>query len=150
VSSSSQRKDPLPAFNFVVKLGQSAAGSFTECSGLDVSMKTQDFQEGGLNDRVHKLPGPSTQANLTLKRGVVDGQLWNWYLNLLSGNVDRRQVTLEVRGEDQSSAMVVNFYSAYPVKWSGPSLSGKDSQLAVETLELAHFGFDISGARMGA
>ena len=33
-----------------------------------------------------------------------------------------------------------NFKDAYPVKWSGPELRGSNTEVAVETLELAHRG----------
>jgi phage tail-like protein len=34
-----------------------------------------------------------------------------------------------------------NFLQAYPVKWIGPNLRATTSEVAVETLELAHNGF---------
>ena len=33
------------------------------------------------------------------------------------------------------------FYDAFPVRWSGPTLSASASDVATETLEIAHHGF---------
>ena len=68
---------PLPAFNFYISLiddssaftsvvsGASSVllGGFSECSGLDASLSVEEYQEGGVNDRVHKFPTRSTFSN---------------------------------------------------------------------------------------
>ena len=36
------------------------------------------------------------------------------------------------------------FNSAWPVSWEGPSLNAGSSELAVETLEIAHEGLTVS------
>jgi phage tail-like protein len=36
-----------------------------------------------------------------------------------------------------------NIKDAYPVKWTGPDFNTANSQIAVETLEIAHHGFDL-------
>jgi phage tail-like protein len=35
-----------------------------------------------------------------------------------------------------------SFQNAYPVKWVGPELKADGSAVAIETIELAHNGFD--------
>jgi phage tail-like protein len=35
-----------------------------------------------------------------------------------------------------------NFVKAWPAKWTGPSLSAKSNDVAIETLELAHEGLE--------
>ena len=60
------RFDPLPAYNFLIVLLDTsstfstiksgalglALGGFTECSGLESSLETMEYREGGVNDRI--------------------------------------------------------------------------------------------------
>ena len=39
----------------------------------------QDYAEGGLNTHTWRFAGPHKQSNVTLKRGIVDRVLWDWY-----------------------------------------------------------------------
>ncbi|UBV44944.1 phage tail protein (plasmid) [Deinococcus taeanensis] len=116
--------------------------AFSEVSGLQIETETMDFIEGGVNDRVLRLPVRSKVGNLTLKRGVVAGQkLLEWHLNIVQGYMDVRNVTIIVY--ETSGTVLVRFelLQAYPVKWSGPQFTGNGDAVAVETLELAHAGF---------
>ncbi|WP_337193135.1 phage tail protein [Deinococcus xianganensis] len=116
--------------------------AFSEVSGLSIETETLDFVEGGVNDRVLRLPVRSKVGNLTLKRGVVAGQqLLQWHLNIVQGYLDVRNVTVTVY--QTSGAVLTRFelLQAYPVKWSGPQFTGNGDAVAVETLELAHAGF---------
>ncbi|GGR92933.1 phage tail protein [Deinococcus sedimenti] len=116
--------------------------AFSEVSGLTIETETMDFIEGGVNDRVLRLPVRSKVGNLTLKRGVVAGQkLLQWHLNIVQGYLDVRNVTVTVY--QTSGAVLTRFelLQAYPVKWSGPQFTGNGDAVAVETLELAHAGF---------
>src|SRR5262245_30272755 len=91
------RADPLLNHNFVVSLldtsstlavARSAAlsavsdvllGGFSECSGLEASMKVDEWNEGGNNGAVLKFPGRMSWGNLSLKRGIgVSSALWDW------------------------------------------------------------------------
>ncbi len=48
-------------------------GAFQECSGLEVSMDVQEFNEGGRNDGVIRQVGRAKYAELVLKRGMFLG-----------------------------------------------------------------------------
>src|SRR5690349_5206248 len=48
-----------------------AAGSFQEATGLGGQQDVLPHPEGGVNDRVHQLPGRFTWDRITLKRGVT-------------------------------------------------------------------------------
>ena len=39
-----------------------------------------------------------------------------------------------------------HFTNAWPVSWEGPSLAAGGSELAIETLEIAHDGLTVSNA----
>jgi phage tail-like protein len=40
-------------------------------------------------------------------------------------------------------AMTWTFHKAFPVKWSGPQFKADDTNAAIESIELAHDGFEI-------
>ncbi|GAA5448120.1 hypothetical protein Ddep01_01880 [Deinococcus depolymerans] len=130
--------------------------AFSEVSGLQVETETMDFIEGGVNDRVLRLPVRSRVGNLILKRGLVAGnELLEWHLNIVQGYLDVRNVTVTVYNHPQAARaagghqppleaqvrMRFELLQAYPVKWSGPTFSGNGDAVSVETLELAHAGF---------
>ena len=74
------RADPVLSHNFIVSLldtsstlaiGSAALsaisdvllGGFSECSGLEASMKVEDYNEGGNNGTVLKFPGRMSWSN---------------------------------------------------------------------------------------
>jgi len=46
--------------------------------------------------------------------------------------------------ESQKEVVRWNFYNAWPCKWEASSLQAKSSEVAIETPELAHDGFDLA------
>lgn len=116
--------------------------AFSEVSGLQIETETMDFIEGGVNDRVLRLPVRSKVGNLTLKRGITAGnELLAWHLDIVQGYLDKRNVTLVIYHTNGNKMAHFELLDAYPVKWSGPTFVGKGDSVAVETLELAHSGF---------
>ncbi|MGD8791446.1 MAG: phage tail protein, partial [Anaerolineae bacterium] len=78
--ASGLRFDPAPAYLFYVELSGVLVGLFTGCSGLSLTRDVETVEEGGVNDRVHKLPGRVTFSNITLKRGLsISRGLWDWF-----------------------------------------------------------------------
>jgi phage tail-like protein len=137
--------DPLPAFNFVVQLiGQDGAShavaGFSECTGLDSNLEIEEYQAGGVNDRVYKFPTRFTFSNISLKQGIsLDlPTLREWHGHLLSGQTDRRDGLIILRNEQGIDVLAWKFERGLPVKWEGPSLNAKQSDVSIETLEIAH------------
>lgn len=136
------RTDPYLAFNFLVEIDGLVVGGFTEVSGLQVEIETQDYREGGLNAYIHKLAGPTRYpSNLTLRHGLADADaLWSWLQDVAQGTLQRRNGSIVLLDDTGQEALRWNFTEAYPVRWTGPSLRADSSAVAVETLELAHHG----------
>lgn len=141
MAQTGDRADPFLAFAFEVTFDQFATGGFSECSGLQMDIDIQEYAEGGLNTHMRKFPGRAKQSNLTLKRGIVDRVLWDWFYDLSQGTVTFRNGTITVR--DPSRKVIQASWRitrALPARWIGPSLNATQSQVAVETLELVHDG----------
>jgi len=137
------RRDPFPAFRFTVVFDELPECGFSDCSGLQVEIESQEYVEGGLNNHTWKFPTRAKQSNLTLKRGVVDKKLWDWMHDIATGNIRSRSGTItvfDISGKD--AVMRFQVQKAFPVKWVGPELSAGQNNLAVETLELAHQGME--------
>lgn len=143
------RLDPLPAFNFLVQLIETngltlTVAGFSECSGLDTTLEVQEYQEGGVNDRVHKFPTRFTFSNIVLRRGVtLDPALRDWYGKLLRGQVERRDGLIILLNELRLPVLAWKFERGLPVKYNGPTLNASANESAIETLEIAHERLEV-------
>ena len=136
------RYDPLLAFSFIVKFDDMPAAGFSSCSGLQMETAVQDHAEGGANSFIHRFPTRTTQSNVTLKRGIVDRRMWDWYEDVMNGSAELRRGTITVRDPQGNGEMEWHIKGAFPRKWVGPELNATQSTVAVETLEICHQGFD--------
>jgi phage tail-like protein len=136
------RIDPFLSYNFAVEVEGLVAGGFSEVSGIEIQTEVQEYREGGVNEFVHKRAGPTKYpSNLILKKGITDVRtLWIWYWDVMQGIVERKNVSVLLLDTEGAEQLRWNFEQAYPVRWVGPSLRGTASEVAVETLELAHNG----------
>jgi phage tail-like protein len=141
------RRDPYMGFNFRVEIEGLVVGGFSEVSGLQVEVQVEDYQEGGLNEYVHKLPGPTRYPqNLVLKHGLTEvDALWSWHQDVRRGTVARKNGSIVLLDSGGQERWRWNFVGAYPIRWSGPDLRAGQAEVAVETLELVHRGLARAG-----
>jgi phage tail-like protein len=137
------RHDPFGAFRFTVTFDDLPPGGFSDCTGLQLDTEVLEQVEGGVNTHTWRLVTRTKQTNLTLKRGIVNKVLWDWYHDISVGTMKFRNGTILVH-DASGSEDVLEFQvlGAFPVKWVGPELSASQNNLAVETLELAHQGLE--------
>jgi phage tail-like protein len=141
VSKTSARLDPVTAFRFTVVFDDLPPGGFSDCSGLQLELETQEYAEGGLNTHTWRFAGRSKQTNVTLKRGIVNRVLWDWFQASATGDFRSRNCTVTVHdASGTEDVLEFQLADAFPVKWLGPELSASQNNLAVETLEIAHQG----------
>src|SRR5215470_2047172 len=94
---------------------------FSEVSGLQVETVVQDYEEGGNNGFVHRLPGRTKVGNLTLKRGITkSNEFFKWYTDIARGTITRRNISVIMYDTAGNELVRWNFIKAYPVKWVGP------------------------------
>lgn len=138
--------NPYATHRFWVELKGITEGAFDECSGLESEVEVEEWQEGGLNDLVHRFPGRTKLApNIVLKRGLVTAELWNWYYGLTQGKltkgtISRQNLSIILYGYDSNPQIRWNITGALPVKWTGPTFNAAQAEVAVETIELIHQG----------
>lgn len=139
---SNSAKTYVGAYRFLVELEGMVVGGFSEVSGLQAETEVEEYQEGGLNTYVHRLPKRTKYPNIVLKRGATSaGDLWSWYHKAYMGQVQRKDGSIIMQDNAGNEVCRWNFFQAYPVKWNGPELNAKSSDVAVETFELVHNGW---------
>src|SRR5918994_1514646 len=100
VAALPKRPDPVGELRFKVELPGVDLGRFRECTGLAAEIEVKDYNEGGVNDRVHKLPTRMKYPNLVLKRGVTyEDALLKWLWSVQRELV-RGPVTIQQMGPD--------------------------------------------------
>ena len=138
------RTDPYLGSHFFVEIDGIDHGGFTEVAGLQAETEVTEYAEGGNNAFVHKLAGRTKYGNLTLKWGVTDSAaLWEWYLDVTRGTVERKDVSVVLYNSVQEEVRRWNLREAYPCKWIGPAFTATAPAVAIETLEIAHHGFEV-------
>jgi phage tail-like protein len=146
-------------------------GSFSEASGLNAEMETEEYREGGRNTGPHKFVKWGKYPNLVFKRGVtMNPDIWDWYYAVLykkhnpvrknglvlltdrGGGVTAATgdgpTSLGLPGLDKLPVAIWFFRNALPEKLQGPTLNAKSNEIAIETLELAHEGLYRMGPSM--
>jgi phage tail-like protein len=137
------RDDPFGQFNFLLEIDGMAKAGFTEVSGLSTETSVIEYHEAGRPPR--KLPGITNYSNITLKRGLTkDRSLWDWRKTVIDGALQRKNGSVVLLDGRQQEVARWIFHDAWPCKWEASSLHAESSEVAIETLELAHNGFDLA------
>ncbi|MCG8346182.1 MAG: phage tail protein [Chloroflexales bacterium] len=138
MTNGARNPDPFPAFAFELRITGLAVGGFSECAGLQLETEFQEYSEGGENSFVHKFPTRTKQGNITLKRGIVDRSIWDWYWDLTQGAVAPRNASIVVYDPARKNKIHWDLVRALPCKWVGPDLNATQNSVALETLELCY------------
>jgi phage tail-like protein len=141
-----KRNDPYGQFNFLIEIDGVVKGGFSEVSGLSTDTNLIEYREGNeSHGTARKLPGLMKYNNIVLKRGWTnDESLWKWRKAVIDGKTQRTHGTITLLDESRKPALSWNFREGWPSKWEGPALNGKTSEVAIETLEIAHEGLEMA------
>ncbi len=146
------RDDPYTNYNFELVVngisddGKAVKGSFSEASGLEVTMDPIEYRIGSEDITPRKIPGLKKFTNITLKKGITgDIAFWNWVVEGMNGLVNRAEGSVVLLDENRNEVMRWNFRRGWPCKWTGPGLNATNNEIAMETLEICHEGLEIDG-----
>ena len=139
------RERPYHQFNYLVDLGtgdtDSAQAGFQEVSGLGMEINVAEYRAGNFKDNAPmKITGSYKVPDVTLKRGVIGAlDIYSWLDDIRNGSQTAlRTVTIQLLSEDrETAAMEWKLTGARPIKYTGPSLNGKGTDVAIEELVLA-------------
>jgi len=127
------RKDPYRGFNFRLEIDGIVQAGFRECSGLN--------HETAEDEAASKLSGQHKVPDVTLKRGVIgEMALLEWVKAVKDGKAERKNGSIILMDESGEEKVRWNFVKGWPVKWTGSSFNADASEVATETLEIAHEG----------
>ena len=139
------RERPYGQFNYLVDLGGGTDGpqaGFQEVTGLGMEITLAEYRNGNEQDNApRKINGMYKVPDITLKRGVIGAlDLYEWLDQVRNGAQDDalRDITIQLLSEDRSGvALTWKLSAARPMKYTGPSLNGKGTDVAIEELVLA-------------
>ena len=114
-------------------MGGLALGGFSECTGLESTLETFDYQ--GVDDRT--LPRGSRQQHRP-QQGVGFVRISGCGQEFIEGKGKRRDGFIILQNELRIPIKIWSFSRGLPVKWSGPALNAQSSAVSIETLEIAH------------
>lgn len=138
-----ERKDPFRAYNFLVEIDGITRAGFRECSGLDATQDPVEYREGNEALTVRKLPTLNKYSNISLKWGTTeDAELWDWRKKTIDGKVERKNGSIVLLDDTGAEKVRWNFREGWPTKWTGASFNATGSEVAIETLEIAHEGLE--------
>lgn len=135
--------DPYGSFCFVLEMDNIQVAGFSECTGLQMEVKAFEYKEGGNNSTTLKFPEHASYGNVTLKRGVTaSDEMISWQLDVAAGLRSREGTDFAIILMDELNTEVMrwNLVRAFPVKWTGPDFKANASEIAIESLEIAHEG----------
>jgi phage tail-like protein len=129
--------DHLVTSKFKVEIDGVTQGAFAAVDGLESTTEVVHFADG--NDIIdRKRPGRSHYSNIVLRRGYLNtDELWEWYKQVLDGNVVRRSGSIIICGDDGSEIFRYNFFEAWPCRWKSLVLDAQHTKNMVEEIELA-------------
>jgi phage tail-like protein len=138
-----QRNDPYRNCRFLLEIDGITQAGFSEATIPDTSQDPIEYREGNEPPTVRKIPGLIKYGNLTLKWGITDSlELYNWRKLVEQGKATeyRRNIAVILMNEEGSPKSRWEFTDAWPSKYDCPDLNAKGSDIAIETLEIAHEG----------
>jgi phage tail-like protein len=130
---------------FYVEMESTVSAAFAECSGLDVQIEKDVYQEGGVNHQQRIFLKHVKFGDITLKRGITDDAVfWNWiYQSITAGASRRRNINILVFNQAGETIQVWSLIGVVPVAWKTPSLKADSNAVALEELVLAYEGLKV-------
>ncbi len=139
--------DYLVGFYFALSFkGEDAA--FKEVSGISKELGIEEVTSGGENRFKYRLPTLTSTKNLVLKRAIVpkNSKLTKWCSSTLDGGLAKpikpRDLAVNLLNEKGDVLIKWVFHNAYPVKYSIADLKSQESEILLETMELAYTYFE--------
>lgn len=138
MAATGDRSDPYAAFNFLVTINEITVAAFSEVSGIETDSDVIEYRNGNEGIAKRKLPGLNKFTNITLKRGITNNRgLWAWRKQVMDGTVKRQSGRIDLLNETREVVLTYKFRDGWPSKWQGPALHAGNSEVAIETLEIA-------------
>lgn len=137
---------PLPGFHFSVDLGGTVINC-SEVSGLDIEVDVIEYRNGngGAPYTKQKMSGLRKSSDVSVKKGIFasDKQYYEWFNAVKMNTPERKDVTISLLDEENSPVMTWKLLNAWPKKITSPNLKSDSSEVAIESIDIAHEGLSI-------
>lgn len=137
-------------FYFSVSFNGGNEMAFQQVSGLTKEQTIEEVAGGGENRFKYRLPAVSISKNLVLKRAVVPkgDELTTWCRETIDGGlakpIQTKTVSVNLLNNEGQVSMKWNFYKAYPIKYAISDLKSQESEILMDTIELAYIHYTTS------
>lgn len=146
---------PLTKMNFLVSVsGIDATAAFTEVTGVEASVDVVEFRQGNSGSLAPvKIPGLVKHGNVTLKMGyTLNQQFKTWIQECVSERrkaIPRQTVNIEmidinggspgtIQKNTAGGNRIWQLTNAWVTKYTAPDLNSTQSEVAIESVELAY------------
>jgi phage tail-like protein len=146
---------PYTKMNFAVSISnQAGEAAFSEISGLDATVDVIEFRQGNSGSLAPtKIPGLVKQGNLTMKFGITSSANFRqWVFDCINhqraGSIRtdiiielldiRTQALTALTASATSGNMAWVLKNAWVTKYTGTDLNALQSEIAIETIEVAY------------
>lgn len=155
---------PWTKMNFLVTVDTlNATAAFSEASGMEATIDVIEFRQGNSGSfSPVKVPGLVKHGNVTLKYGyTVSNQFRNWAMACTADTrgeaMPRYDVRIELldtsagmgNGNTTANGSAINQYllrDAWICKYTAPDMNALQSEIAIETVEIAFERLELPGA----
>lgn len=142
-----QNPRPLTVFCFKVNLhipgfdGSKDAIFFKSVSGLRYETEVVDVKAAGVNNSTFRLIGATKWSNLVFKQGFTSGsKLLAWRDQWIAGTGSRCDGSIDLLDTAGNTQRTWSFVDGWPCKWEISEFDASKTEIAIETLEIAHHG----------
>jgi phage tail-like protein len=140
--------DPYGNHYFMLEVDAREVGQILQVTGLKTAAQVFELEEGGTNGFVHKRVAGSRWENITIRYATSQNRfLQQWrdaFLRNPLGEGLWKSGSIVMFNNHGDPVRRFHFTRAWPVSWEGPGLDSGSSELAVESMELAHEGISVS------
>lgn len=162
-----QETYPWTKMHFLVTIGglNSAQAAFSEATGMEATIDVIEFRTGNsVSFSPMKVPGLVKHGNVTLKYGYTSSnEFRNWAGQCVSDTrrmaMPRQKVTIELldvtgglKSENMKGDAAQQYIleDAWVCKYTAPDMNATQSEIAIETLEIAFERLTIPGVSENA
>src|SRR3954468_18148286 len=131
---------PMPSFHFSVDLGGTIINC-SEVSGLNIELDVIEYRDGNSQTfSKQKMSGLKKSSDVSIKKGLFkdDKQYYTWFNTVQMNVPERKDVTISLLDEAHAPVMTWKLLNAWPKKISSPTMKSDSSEVAIESIEIAH------------